>query len=77
MLTQGIAQFIGRRSGQGQRGPWYQISIVSEGEPVSLRCSPNVYDECGNLEFGDEISFNLNSRLYDHQWVLSISSLNG
>lgn len=75
MVTKGTAQFIGRKTGQGQRGPWYQISLVTDGEPVTLRCSPHVYDQCGSCDFGEEIDFLLESRLFDRQWVLSISSL--
>ena len=75
MVTKGTAKFIGRRTGQGNRGPWYMVSLVTEGEPITLRCSPHVYDQCGSFEFGEEIDFLLESRLFDRQWVLSISSL--
>lgn len=75
MVTVGNAKYIGRRSGATERGTWYQISIVYDGEPVSLRCRPAVYEACGNLDFGEDIAFNLESRLFNRDWVLQIVSL--
>lgn len=75
MLGKCHGQYIGRNSGTSQRGPWYQISVVTDGEPYTLRCRPHVFERAGAFNFGDEFDFDIELRVYDRSWNLTVAAI--
>lgn len=74
LLTDG--KFIGRKSGQGKNGTWYQISVLSDGDTYTIRCSDVAYGQCANLALGDDVSIRLSLRIYNRDWIPRIEAIN-
>lgn len=69
MKVRGVFKVIGASSGEGQRGIWYNVSIVdNDGEALRLNCNKGVFDAAKNLPFGSEITFVIDARLYGRDW---------
>lgn len=68
--------FIGVNTGQGQRGAYYNISVMSDGEPYRLNATAEAYNIAKDFEFGTECRFTIAARLYDRSWILRIVDIN-
>lgn len=76
MLLESNARFIGRKSGQGKNGAWYQISCIADDEVVTMRCSGEAYERCNSLTMGDDMQMIVSLRLYQRDWIPRIETLN-
>lgn len=74
LLTDG--KFIGRKSGQGKNGTWYQLSILSDGDTYTMRCTGAAFAQCSNLALGDDVAIRLSLHLYNRDWIPRIESIN-
>lgn len=70
-------RFIGRKSGQGKNGTWYQLSFQSDDDDtLTMRCTDKAYMQCAALSMGDDIHINLSLRLYQRDWIPRIETIN-
>lgn len=75
MVACADVQFLGRRSGTSARGPWYQISFMSEGQPLEMRSDPDAFSRCDGLKLGDEMKVYVSIRRYQNDWLPRIENI--
>lgn len=71
----GDCRVVGVSTGEGQRGTYYNVSVICDGEPFRLACTQNVYNLAKTLEFGAERKLVVDLRLYGRDWGLRITDL--
>lgn len=62
-------KFIGKRSGEGQRGQWYQLALMNDGDTLNMRCTEKVFKYLEAAEFGDDLTIQINLRNFRGDWV--------
>lgn len=67
--------YIGSKMGTTERGKWFQISLVNNGEPYQLRTNKEVYEIATNLAFGDEVQAELDIRYYNNGWSIRVERI--
>lgn len=70
------AKFIGKKSGQGKNGTWYQLSILADGDTYTMRCTGAAFGQCASLSLGDDITIRLSLNLYNGDWIPRIETIN-
>lgn len=65
-------KFIGKRSGEGQRGTWFQLALLNDGDTVNMRCTEKVYKSLEYAEFGDDLTIQINLRNFRGDWIPNI-----
>lgn len=72
MLTVTDSKIIGCSKGEGQRGTFYNVSFMNEGEPYRISCTKEIYELATNCDFGEEKRLVLDLRLYGREWGVRV-----
>lgn len=75
MIFKTDGAFVGRRSGSTDRGTWYGVSLVIEGEAENYNCNKIVYDKCQDMSIGAECIVSADVRRYGRDWSIRINDL--
>lgn len=70
-----MCKFLGVSSGEGQRGKFYEISFLIDGDTYKIRCDDNVFAEGAKLHLGDDVELRLELRNYRGDWFPRIKGL--
>ena len=61
---------IGSKTGTTERGTWYNVSIVNDGEPYQISATKEAFNICNAAEFGKQMKMIAELRLYQGNWRL-------
>lgn len=75
MVSVASVQYLGKRSGTSERGPWYQISVLADGEPFEMRCDPEVFTLCDQKKLGDDLKIYISMRRYQNNWIPRVQNV--
>lgn len=74
MIVRTDAKYLGKKKRQNKEGKdWFQLSVLSDGEPVSLRCSQDVFNKIDAFIFGDDVTLVIDLRQWGRDWVPQVA----
>lgn len=73
LVTDG--KYVGCKMGSSKNGNWYQLSFVSDGDPFTIRCTDQAYNDAQSLDFGSDMQIEVNLRKYQNDWLPRIERI--